>query len=224
MNPIASARTVLIVTLDTLRYDTAKKLHQEGRTRNLNAWLGASGWEKRHSPATFTFPAHQSLFAGFGPTPLGPGPHPRSLALAFPGSNTITKETLTFESPNIIAGFAELGFHTICIGGVGFFNPTSPLGKVLPDLFQEAHWSPKLGVTDPDSPRHQIDLAIHRLQSSPGQTLLFINISALHQPNYFYLPGAKEDSLESHEAALERWTATSGNSFTFSVPEAPATP
>ncbi len=32
---------------------------------------------------------------------------------------------------------------------------------------------------------------------------LFINISALHQPNYFYLPGATRDSLASHGAALE---------------------
>jgi arylsulfatase A-like enzyme len=33
--------------------------------------------------------------------------------------------------------------------------------------------------------------------------LLFLNISALHQPNRHYLPGATEDSKESHAAALE---------------------
>ena len=32
---------------------------------------------------------------------------------------------------------------------------------------------------------------------------LFINVSAIHQPNRFYLPGAEADTLESHAAALE---------------------
>ena len=32
---------------------------------------------------------------------------------------------------------------------------------------------------------------------------LFVNVSAIHQPNRFYLPGAAEDSRESHGAALE---------------------
>jgi len=32
---------------------------------------------------------------------------------------------------------------------------------------------------------------------------LFINISALHQPNYFYLNDTKVDSLETHAAALK---------------------
>jgi arylsulfatase A-like enzyme len=31
---------------------------------------------------------------------------------------------------------------------------------------------------------------------------LFLNVSALHQPNRHYLPGAAEDCLESHAAAL----------------------
>ena len=31
----------------------------------------------------------------------------------------------------------------------------------------------------------------------------FLNVSALHQPNRFYLPGSTVDSVESHAAALE---------------------
>lgn len=43
---------------------------------------------------------------------------------------------------------------------------------------------------------------LHRVD--PGQRVfLFINLSALHQPNRCYLPGAAEDSLASHAAALE---------------------
>jgi len=42
--------------------------------------LPASGWERRHSPASFTYAAHQAFFAGFLPTPASPGPHPRLFA------------------------------------------------------------------------------------------------------------------------------------------------
>jgi arylsulfatase A-like enzyme len=31
---------------------------------------------------------------------------------------------------------------------------------------------------------------------------LFLNVSAVHQPNWFYLDGATRDTLESHAAAL----------------------
>src|SRR5262249_25906612 len=32
---------------------------------------------------------------------------------------------------------------------------------------------------------------------------LFLNVSALHQPNRHYLPGSEEDTVDSHAAALE---------------------
>ena len=43
---------------------------------------------------------------------------------------------------------------------------------------------------------------IDRLPKSQ-RVFLFINISALHQPNCIFLPGASSDSLQSHAAALE---------------------
>ncbi len=69
----------------------------------------------------------------------------------------------------------------------------------------ESHWNPSLGVTEPASTEHQVRLAVEILEQMPRlqRVFLFINISALHQPNYFYLPGAQTDSLASHAAALE---------------------
>ena len=37
---------------------------------------------------------------------------------------------------------------------------------------------------------------------SDRRVFLFVNISALHQPNCIFLPGAERDSLASHAAAL----------------------
>ncbi|HLZ60192.1 MAG TPA: STM4013/SEN3800 family hydrolase [Ktedonosporobacter sp.] len=195
---------ILFITLDTLRYDVAQQLWEQGRTPFLSSLLPTTGWEARHSPGSFTYAAHQAFFAGFFPTPATPGLHARLFAARFPGSETTTDTTFVFDAPDIVSGLAASGYHTICIGGVGFFNKESPLGSVLPALFKESHWERKLGVTDPHSTEHQIELACKILQRLPPtqRVFLFINISALHQPNYFYLPGSTQDSLESHAAAL----------------------
>ncbi|HEY0099967.1 MAG TPA: hypothetical protein VGB76_13545, partial [Pyrinomonadaceae bacterium] len=63
---------LLFVTLDTLRYDVAREALVQGRTPNLERALPAGGWEERHTPASFTYAAHHSFFAGFLPTPTAP--------------------------------------------------------------------------------------------------------------------------------------------------------
>jgi len=202
---LVGSHDILFITLDTLRFDVAQESWRKGRTPNLAKVLPDDGWEERHSPGNFTFAAHMSFFAGFLPTPARPGKHARLFALQFPGSETITKETQIFDAPDIVTGLAQCGYHTICIGGVGFFNRLSPLGRLMPDLFAESHWRPELGVTCPESTENQVRLACDRLALAPQgrRVFLFVNISALHQPNCCYLPGASADSLESHAAALE---------------------
>ncbi|WP_439650240.1 STM4013/SEN3800 family hydrolase [Aquisphaera insulae] len=201
--------------MDTLRYDVARDALAAGRTPNLAAVLPGGIWEERHSPGSFTFSAHQAFFAGFLPTPARPGKHARPFALAFPGSETIGPGTCVLDAPDIVAGLAGLGYHTVCIGGVGFFNKQSPLGRVLPGLFAESHWSPALGVTDPRSTENQVSLAIEVLSRRPRdrRVFLFLNVSAIHQPNRFYLPGATADTIESHAAALAYVDAALGKLF-----------
>lgn len=191
---------ILWITLDTLRYDVAVREWERGGTPFLRGLI-PDGWERRHTPGSFTFAAHAAFFAGFLPTPAAPGPHVRPYALAFAGSETIGPDTTVFDAPDIPAGLRAAGYHTACIGGTGFFNRQTPLGNVLPALFDEAHWDPSLGVTDPASTEHQVDLAlrIHRDQSRLFQ---FINVSAIHQPNRHYLPDATHDDLATHAAAL----------------------
>ena len=166
VNGLIGQCDVLLITLDTLRYDVAERSLREGRTPNLARWLPHGGWEKRHSPGNFTYAAHQAFFAGFLPTRAAPGPHPRLFALRFPGSETIAAETCVFDAPNIVAGLAERGYHTLCIGGVGFFNKQSPLGGVLPGLFAESYWSEDLGVTSPCSTENQVATALSALRAT----------------------------------------------------------
>lgn len=194
---------LLFITFDTLRYDVAVRAMAEGRTPFLASLL-PNGWEKRHSPGSFTYAAHQAFFAGFLPTPARPGRHPRLFAARFPGSETTSEATLVFDSPDIVTGLAALGYHTLCIGGVSFFNPTFPLGRVLPGLFAESHWSPEMGVTSPCSTELQVQLACERLATLTDEqrVFVFLNLSALHQPNCIFAPGATEDTPETQLVAL----------------------
>jgi hypothetical protein len=201
---LVGSHDILFITLDTLRYDVAQNCLQTGRTPNLAAVLPEGRWEERHSPGNFTYSAHHAFFAGFFPTPVTPGAHPRLFATRFPGSETTDERTCVLDAPDIVTGLTGLGYHTICIGGVGFFNKQSPLGSVLPGLFAQSHWDPSLGVTDPHSTENQVRLARQILGQLPAskRVFLFLNISALHQPNCIFLPGATEDTLQSHAAAL----------------------
>ncbi|APA68615.1 STM4013/SEN3800 family hydrolase [Janthinobacterium sp. 1_2014MBL_MicDiv] len=202
MQAVVGSHDIVFITLDTLRYDVAQALYEAGELPVLARFLPQGGWERRHSPATFTYAAHQAFFAGFLPTPAAPGRHPRLFASAFAGSETTSKHTYAFAEADIPAALAARGYRTICIGGVGFFNKQTALGTVLPSLFQESHWSAGMGVASRHSTQKQVALAIERLADGEQRTFLFINVAALHTPNRAYLPGCRADSLDSHAAAL----------------------
>jgi Sulfatase len=234
MRELIGTHDVLMVTLDTLRYDVAAELAAAGRTPHLAAVLPGGGWERRHSPASFTYAAHHAFFAGFLPTPAKPatpdtartsgtpathgtprtpgnagtpgtpGTHDRLFAAAFPGSETSGPGTWVFDAPDLPTALAKEGYHTLCLGGVGFFNRRTALGEVLPALFTEAHWEPSFGVTEPDCLGAQLARLESSLTAVPaGQPVFtFLNVAAMHQPNRHYA-GLAEDTRESHAAALE---------------------
>lgn len=204
MNRIVGTHDLLLLVLDTLRYDVARVALDEGRTPNLRGLLPESGWELRHSPGSFTYSAHHAFFAGFLPTPPGQGPHPRLFAPRFEGSESTVPQTFVFDEADLPGGLRAHGYHTLCIGGVGFFNKQNALGRALPGLFGESHWDPTLGVTDPASTQNQVRLAaecLDRLEPST-RAFVFVNVSALHQPNCIFTPGATADSPATMATAL----------------------
>lgn len=208
MSEIVGSHDILLVTLDTLRHDVAAELAATGRTPNLARLLPGGRWEERHAPGSFTYASHQAIFAGFLPTPATPGPHPRLFAARFAGSETTADGTFVYETPDLVSGLAKEGYRTVCIGGVGFFDRQGPLGSVLPGMFQESHWEPEFGVASPTSFEAQVTRAEEVVRELPDEQrlFLFVNVAALHQPNWFYLPGATRadgDTRATHAAALE---------------------
>lgn len=203
MKHLIGSADILFVTLDTLRYDAAQQAWQDGRLEMLGPYLGSRGWQKRHTPGNFTYAAHHAFFAGFLPTALGPGPHPRLFAAEFAGSVSTVETTFVFEQSTLPEALAARDYHTVCIGGTGFFNQQNELARVLPRLFYESHWSPELGVACRNSEEHQVAQALRSIDGA-GQrrVFLFINIAAIHQPNWFYGAGQGPDTLATHTAAL----------------------
>lgn len=189
---------VVFLTLDALRWDTACAAWPH--TPNLAALIGA--WEERSACGSFTLPAHEALFAGFFPTPPGPGPHPRRLAVRFPGSRSLEPGALVLDAPCVVRGYAAHGYHTICVGGTGFFDPSTPLGAALTARFEEVHWHRDLGVSARHSARSQLTLAAERVAAVPGRAFCFVNLSATHPPTRIYRKGATTESVDTQVAAL----------------------
>lgn len=159
-NDVVGKRHILFVTFDSLRYDVARAALHAGHTPNLAAVLPGRRWEERRTQASFTLPAHLAFFSGFLPVPSGPARPMRLFACYATRGTTIGARTYVFDAPDIVTGLAQLGYRTVCIGGVGFFSRQTKLGNVRPDLFQESHWNSETGPDCPDSTRHQVDIAL----------------------------------------------------------------
>ena len=104
---------MLLVTLDTLRYDVAAELAAAGRTPNLAARaagrrLGAAAHARRASPTPRTTRSSPASC----PRRPAPGPHPRLFAARFPGSETTGDGTCVFDAPDLVTGLAAAGYHT----------------------------------------------------------------------------------------------------------------
>ncbi len=146
MNHIVGKMNIVLITLDTLRYDVAERALAEGRTPNLRKLIPGA-WQQCHSPATFTYAAHQAFFAGFLPTPAKPGKHERLFAADFAGSETTSSNTYVFKEADMVRGLQAAGYQTVCIGGVGFFNKKTCPGLTLPSLSRKLLGREKFGVT-----------------------------------------------------------------------------
>ena len=59
-----------------------------------------------------------------------------------------------------------------------------------------------MGVTEKNSTQNQFELAAKWIRKATQKFCLFINVSAIHQPNYYYSRTEKRDNLESHAAAV----------------------
>ncbi len=205
MQQIVGTHDLLFVCLDTLRYDVAKAEEEAGRTPVLNRF---GPWEKRQAAGNFTYPSHHAMFAGFLPLPFEAKSMQEGEMLFFPQSVGLGRKgpqgAYCYDAPTFVQALAAEGYATICIGGVSFFDKRSALGSVFPAMFEQSYWQPAFGCQVPESTERQVAFALTRLARVPKaqRVMMYINIDAIHYPNYFYLPGEREDNVRTHAAAL----------------------
>ncbi len=205
MRQVVGTQDILFLCLDTLRYDAAAEEEAKGNTPVLNRY---GSWEKRQAPGNFTYPSHHAMFAGFLPCAF----EAKSLAdremLFFPRQigmgRRVPEGAFGFTGSTIMEGLEKEGYDTWCIGGVAFFDKRSELGSVFPGYFQKSYWHPSFACPVKESTRNQVDFILKKIRRADAgkHIFLYLNVDAIHYPNYFYLNGAENDNLESHRAAL----------------------
>ncbi|WP_035841307.1 STM4013/SEN3800 family hydrolase [Kitasatospora azatica] len=208
---IDSRTNILFVTLDSLRYDVARATTHSGQTPRLAGLLPGGQWEERRTPGTFTLPTHLAFFSGFLPKLPQPKQPPRLWECRPPAFKTVDPRTFVFDAPNLLTGLGQHGYRTVCIGGVTYFSRETPLGSVLPNMFDEDYWRPEFCSPEPDSTRYQVEHALDVAANRLDRPLfLFVNVSATHVPHGHYI-GDSSDSWQSQSAALAYADAHLGN-------------
>ena len=227
MNQVVGKMDILLVCLDTLRYDVAAKEEAQGTTPVLNRY---GSWKKCQAPGNFTWPSHHAMFAGFLPADYGAKNLADREMLFFPKQIGMGKKAprgaYGFSGGTIMEGLEKEGYDTWCIGGVSFFDKRSDLGKVFPGYFRKSYWNPSFGCGVKDSTKNQVDFILKKLDGAdPEQNIfMYLNVDAIHYPNYFYLEGSSYDTAASHGAALryvdgelgrlfDRWKEKRGEAF-----------
>ena len=205
MTQVVGAFDILMICLDTLRYDVAVEEEAAGTTSVLNRY---GAWKKCQAPGNFTWPSHHAMFAGFLPCRYDAKNVADRELLFFPSSVGLGRKAPAgaygFSGSTIMEGLEIDGYDTWCVGGVAFFDKRSDLGSVFPGYFKKSYWNPSFACPVKDSTKNQVDFLLRKIEeeNQEKKIFLYLNVDAIHYPNYFYREGASRDSIESHAAAL----------------------
>jgi Sulfatase len=183
-------RSVLLITLDSCRYDTLVAADAP----NVKA-LGTV--HKAHAPAHYTFASHAAIFTGFTP-----GVASSREAYVNPKYGKIFKlrtgefagpggAFLVLDGENIVQGFKQRGYRAIGAGGVGWFDTSTSAGRVLTRDFDEFFFPGKYWFGP-----QQIDWLLEQADGAGNEPVFaFLNVGETHVP-YFH-EGADWDREEN---------------------------
>lgn len=175
---ISQPEHVLLITLDSCRFDTFKR----ARTPNLSE---VGPLHRAHSPSYFTYGSHAAIWMGFTPgvsNSRQPWLNPKAgklLRMANAGFAGHQADGIQLNGPNVIEGFRRLGYRTIGSGAVGWFDPATETGAVLSNPFDSFFYP-----GDTWSLRRQLAWIDQELKALPKTTptFVFLNIGETHVP------------------------------------------
>jgi membrane-anchored protein YejM (alkaline phosphatase superfamily) len=158
----------LLITMDSCRYDAFR----DARTPNLDAY---GPWMRAHSPASYTYAAHHSFFAGILPNATEPVPYynrfvRQLIGLVEVGEEPVKKSTFrtVVSERDAVDGFRRAGFQTVGSGAMNWFRQAS-----LTDSFERFRL-----LEDADS---QVEYVLSELDPS-DPFFAFINFGETHDP------------------------------------------
>lgn len=171
-------RSVLLITLDSCRYDTFVAAHAPN--------LKAVGPEihRAQAPSHFTYASHMAMWVGVTPgmaERAEPYLNPK-FAKFFRISNGARRaygpSAFELEGRNIIEGFGLAGYRTIGCGALGWFNPKTPAGAVVTaDFDRVSHHGWPWSVERQAAWLHdELDAA------AGGPVFVFLNVGETHTP------------------------------------------
>jgi hypothetical protein len=172
------AESVLLITLDSCRYDTFAAAHAP-------ALKCVGPLHEAKAPSYFTYASHAAMFMGFTPgvaearqALLNPK-YGKLFRLDGGGSVPPGGQAFSLGGRNIIEGFSQLGYATLGTGAVGWFDTTLPTGQHLTESFDEFHYTASTSALP-----QQLNWLRERL-SVDRPVFAFLNVGETHVPYYF---------------------------------------
>jgi len=176
MWPCVHPESVLLVTLDSCRYDTfaaslTPVIRQIGPV--LQAW----------APSHFTYGSHAAMFMGFLPSireaiPILNSKYAKLFRLSRAGWRGKDLEVFHLDGPSIISGFSRLGYHCFGTGAVAWFDPNTETGQRLITDFDDFYYPGSCWQL-----HHQLQWLMEKArQCSDRPFFAFLNIGETHVP------------------------------------------
>ncbi|GAA4936151.1 STM4013/SEN3800 family hydrolase [Streptomonospora halophila] len=154
MDADLATRDVVLVTLDSCRYDTARGAH-------LPALSALGPLQRAESPGTFTLPAHAAMFTGFLPRPVEGhfeigGQRLGSIWRSAAARARPLDGGIAFRAPSLMDHYADQSYRVLGAGGVTFFDPTNPCNS-LPTRFSEFRYFGRDAASPADAATRVVD-------------------------------------------------------------------
>ena len=177
-----AATDVLLISLDSCRFDTFAAAHGCGALPHLSA---VGPLHRAQAPSYFTYGSHAAFWMGFTPGVSGSGEpwlNPKAgklFRMAYAGAAGRDTDGFQLEGANLVEGFRRQGYRTIGSGAVDWFDPGSETGAVLGAPFERFHFA---GNTW--SLQSQLAWIEQELATVPADqpVFLFLNVGETHVP------------------------------------------
>lgn len=174
--------SVLFISLDSCRYDTASVLGQQQRLPTLSQ---VGPMHQAQAPSHFTYGSHAAFWVGFTPglaecsSPWLNPKRGKLFRMAYAGSTGRDGDGFQLTGANIVEGFRRLGYLTAGSGAVEWFNPATETGDQLGSWFEHFYFP-----GDTWSLKKQLSWIDDRmaLATTEHPLFVFLNVGETHVP------------------------------------------